>query len=434
MLKNHKFTQIFIYLFVITGTYFVIETIISNRLLSEYDSICRQFGEYTTIIIRNDDISALSNLDHEKRIFSIFQKYSVPQIIGVIPYVSENCSTCINQNFHDIRSATEIITYFVALRNIGLVEIGQHGYRHCSNYLHNMAYNGLSEFSDLPYSEQYEKILLGKTILEAALGQEITIFLPPFNRYDKVTVNVLEDLGFKILSGGKGSHRSLRVNTINRSASFSELKTYLTSKKDELPPYFFIMYHSYELENDGDFAFLDSTLLIAKNNQKIRFSTLSDFNDKWHAEIHEIESLKIKFFQQINKNWFGFYSVNQLMNNMSDHHFQEFNINLCLNDLTLLNRNVKNLIRISSLNFLVENSFLILLFGVVVLTINLFKVSDQKRLLIFVCFIILSLKILEIILIFIKYNQFHLYFSYIFYLTTIGVCLLIFSETITATK
>ena len=147
--------------------------------MTEYDSICRQFGEYSTIIIRNDDISALSNLDHEKRIFSIFRKYNIPQVIGVIPYVSENCSTCINQEFQDIRSVPEIISYFSELRDNGIIEIGQHGYQHCSNYLHEMAYNGLSEFSDLPYSEQFDKISSGKTILESTFNQEISIFLPP---------------------------------------------------------------------------------------------------------------------------------------------------------------------------------------------------------------------------------------------------------------
>ncbi len=42
------------------------------------------------ILIRNDDPCALSNPAHERRYLEIFAKYEVPQVVSVIPFMSED--------------------------------------------------------------------------------------------------------------------------------------------------------------------------------------------------------------------------------------------------------------------------------------------------------------------------------------------------------
>lgn len=414
------------YLFPISIIIYTTEAIKTKQMLSDYKSVCQQFGKYSTIIIRNDDISALSSLDHEKRIFSIFKKYNIPQVIGVIPYVSENCSTCIGQNFHSIDSAPHIISYFSELRNNDLVEIGQHGYQHCSNYLHDMAYNNLSEFADLSYSEQYKKIYNGKIILESTFNQEVTIFLPPYNHYDKTTVNVLDNLGFLILSGGSGINDSCKLSIINRNASFSEVNEYLASDKSGLPPYFFVMYHSYELKSDKDFQLLDSTLQSTINNPNIRFSTLTEFNNQYYKQIQEIESLNNKFKLQIDKMWSCFFYINHLLNNITDHSFKELEKSLRLHDITILRKISINLLNASFINLLVENLLIILCFTGVILIFVQYQGSYRLKSLIFTSLFILLIKTSEIIFTFMKFGHTNFCLSHIIFLVTTGFCFFIY--------
>jgi hypothetical protein len=42
------------------------------------------------VVFRNDDISALSDVDHEQRVSEIFEQYKIPQTIGVIPLYTLN--------------------------------------------------------------------------------------------------------------------------------------------------------------------------------------------------------------------------------------------------------------------------------------------------------------------------------------------------------
>ena len=425
-MKNNKFIQVFFYLIAIACIYFIIETILTNRLMTEYDSVCRQFGEYSTIIIRNDDISALSNLDHEKRIFSIFLKYNIPQVIGVIPYVSENCSTCIDQKFYHISLAPEIISYFSELKKNGILEIGQHGYQHCSNYLHEMGYNGLSEFSDLLYSEQFEKISSGKAILESTFNQEIDIFLPPYNRYDDVTVNVLDDLGFTILSGGSGIINSQTMSIINRNASFSELRAYLALRENDLPPYFFIMYHSYEIKNDHDFVLLDSTLMIARNNPKIKFSTLSNFNRQFHEQIRAIELLNVRLKEHLYKKWYCFYFVNNLTDRISDFSFLEIDKSLRFHDIKLLQKVSANIVISSTVNLLLESIMITFGFSIVLFVHSRLRGLSRSKVFVFTSILVLLVKVIETSFILVKFGQIHLCLSHAIFLITTVFCFFIY--------
>ena len=425
---GYKLSFLLIYLLIISCIFYINESISVNHLLIQYKSDCQQFSENSQIIFRNDDINAFSNLEHEKRIFSIFQKYQIPQVIGVIPYASENCITCINQKYHDIRSTPDIIDYFARLRDMGLVEIGQHGYQHCSNYLHDMALNGLSEFNDLSYAEQFDKISRGKTILESAFGQEVTTFIPPYNRFDNNTLEVLENLNFTILSDGSGINNSTKVHTINRNASLTELHEYLNQRETNLPPYLFIMYHSYELKDDVDSIFLDSLLSAAQNNPKIRFSTLSDFNKNYYSQIQTIETLNSRFEQLLNKKWFCFYFINHLINNISDKSFKELNRGLRLHDIRILTKDYQDLCSASMTNFIIQN-FLIILFltGIFFLTTYIRHPLHTKTLILFLLFVLI-LKIWERLLIFLKYGLVHFYLCDLFFLTTCGLCFFIYCQ------
>lgn len=114
--------------------------------------------------------------------YEILSARGIPLLIGVIP-------------FHYGRTIPKSHCEFLrtAVKD-PLVEIALHGYRH------KKAGSMTGEFAGLPAQEQREKIKTGKARVEEIAETPVTIFVPPWNAYDRNTVRSLEDEGFNILS------------------------------------------------------------------------------------------------------------------------------------------------------------------------------------------------------------------------------------------
>jgi len=158
------------------------------------------------IIFRNDDPSALSDIEHERKILDLFENYNIPQTIGVIPYVAKDYWSASKTKYASLSDNKEMVKLLKTYKQKGLIEIALHGYQHQTNNYYSYPsktssyYNGLSEFSKISYSDQLEKITKGKDILEGCFNEPIDIFIPPFNTYDINTLRALEAKKFKIIS------------------------------------------------------------------------------------------------------------------------------------------------------------------------------------------------------------------------------------------
>ncbi|HEY9461185.1 MAG TPA: DUF2334 domain-containing protein [Paralcaligenes sp.] len=83
--------------------------------------------------------------------------------------------------------------------------IAQHGYTHeyATTDPGILKINCGSEFSGLPYEEQYRKLKAGKEILDAN-GVWQPVFMAPAHSFDRSTISALTSLGFKSLTDGYG--------------------------------------------------------------------------------------------------------------------------------------------------------------------------------------------------------------------------------------
>ena len=52
------------------------------------------------ILFRNDDLCALSDPSKEREILRIFEKHNIPQVISVIPNVTEDPHDAYSNRFH----------------------------------------------------------------------------------------------------------------------------------------------------------------------------------------------------------------------------------------------------------------------------------------------------------------------------------------------
>jgi predicted deacetylase len=136
------------------------------------------------VVFRNDDFSALSNLERETEIMRLFIRFGIKQTQFVIPN-----AFCQDRGTHHLLSEhAEFLKRMRAWKRDGRIEIGLHGYSHQINPSYDAR---RSEFCGLSLQEQAERIREGKTLLANWLDDEPQVFAAPFNAFDAHTVQAL---------------------------------------------------------------------------------------------------------------------------------------------------------------------------------------------------------------------------------------------------
>lgn len=147
-------------------------------------------------IFRIDDICPQMNWDNFNKLRTIFERYDIKPIIGVIPDNKDKKLNIYNPNNNFWGIIKE-------LNQKGWI-IAQHGYQHL--YTNNnsgiLKINKKSEFAGLTYEEQLEKIKAGKEISESNLNTNIKWWMAPAHSFDENTCKALKKLGFEYITDG----------------------------------------------------------------------------------------------------------------------------------------------------------------------------------------------------------------------------------------
>lgn len=147
------------------------------------------------MVFRYDDFSSKGPLELENRIVDAFRDRQMAFTFGVIPALG--CG-----DLRDLELASPFLSLTPdrvrllrrALQG-GRFEVALHGYTHQS-----IRVDRPSEFVGLSREQQRHKIKAGLHFLQSELDVRIRTFIPPWNGYDSTTVEVLEELGFNLLS------------------------------------------------------------------------------------------------------------------------------------------------------------------------------------------------------------------------------------------
>lgn len=140
-------------------------------------------------------------------VLDLFVRYGMKADLAVVPW-------------HCERGSWEWLRCYADGRQF---EMAQHGFRHQEH--------GCREFGPgRTAEEQRADILMGRRLLRDCLGMEPDIFVPPSNKYDRDTVDVLAELGFRILSAGAARNRfEYAVIRLARMCGLSHLRDYPVS-------------------------------------------------------------------------------------------------------------------------------------------------------------------------------------------------------------
>jgi peptidoglycan/xylan/chitin deacetylase (PgdA/CDA1 family) len=190
------------------------------------------------VLVRNDDICALSDAAHERRVFELFERYGVPMTIAVIPNIAEDPHVSTPGPCHPIDENRAIIDLMCDVHGRGMVEIAHHGLIHQTNRFRTGRAEteplpadypgidrhwsadapahpqGFAEFADLPASEQRDRVLRGRVVLERALGLPMQTFIFPWNAYDATSIEVLANVGYRFVPAEDDDHPHEHVQVI----------------------------------------------------------------------------------------------------------------------------------------------------------------------------------------------------------------------------
>ena len=173
------------------------------------------------VLVRNDDLCALSDAAHERRVLELFARHGVPMTVAVIPRLVEDPHRAVGGVCHPLEENPEIVALLREAHARGRVEIALHGDTHQTNRLRPgcadvepcaMDYagsdrlwspdrpvspHGFSEFHGLSPAEQREKITRGHAHLERVLGFRPATFIFPWNSWDANSISALQQQGFR---------------------------------------------------------------------------------------------------------------------------------------------------------------------------------------------------------------------------------------------
>ncbi len=241
------------------------------------------------VVFRNDDPSALSDLEHERRIFALFEEYGIPQTLGVIPQVSLS-------DLHDRRSGgeksllenpamVEFLRDYVARSGS---EVALHGFTHRTNRFSNPARRDYFEFQQLPYEEQLQMIREGTAILEQAFGERPVTFVPPWNRLDHHTVAACRAAGYRIISGLSFTEVDGGLLSFGTNTDLADFPAALQLARQSRHRVFLsILMHSSTIGSEAEIARLRVALDLASRDPEVTCTTISQVAVRWPELVIE---------------------------------------------------------------------------------------------------------------------------------------------------
>jgi peptidoglycan/xylan/chitin deacetylase (PgdA/CDA1 family) len=218
------------------------------------------FSENIKIVFRYDDF-ILQNDSISEQIVHVFQKHNIPLVLGIIP-----CDS--SENFVQASKYPFINTLKQGLAN-GSLEMALHGYNHLK-----LSNNG--EFGNVPLSEQYRRMMLGKHYLDSVFHQKTTTFIPPWNAYDGNTLEVMDKLGIKVISSALTINQPCtneKIDYFPHTIGHPQLLIPILESNKYRSGIIVLMFHQYDINNHFSVNDLDVLLSKLHSYSGIEFST-----------------------------------------------------------------------------------------------------------------------------------------------------------------
>lgn len=239
------------------------------------------------VVFRNDDPSAISDPDHERRIFDLFEKYGVPQTLGVIPNVSlSDLRDPVEGGERSLLQNPEMVEFLKSYAARSGSEIALHGYTHRTNRLSIPGRRDFFEFQRIPKGEQLEMMKAGMDILEQAFGVRPATFIPPWNRMDQNTIQACREAGLRIVSGHSYTAVSSDMFSFGTNTDLPGFASDLAAARQSTNRVFLsVLLHSATMRSREAFDQLTGVLESLAGTPDVECGTISQAIARWPEEV-----------------------------------------------------------------------------------------------------------------------------------------------------
>lgn len=250
-------------------------------------------------VFRNDDPSALMDLEHERRIFELFEHYGVPQTLAVIPRVTRgrmrDPQPCGEAPLLPDSPATRFL--LAHIHRTG-AEIALHGLTHRTHARSQPARREFFEFRQLSAEEQLNRLQQGIEILQQALGAKPVTFVPPWNRLDDNTISACAQVGLRIVSAGPHTKVSDDMIAFGCNTSIADFAAmFARAKAGKELTFLHVLFHSRTVVTDDERNKLEECLRLVTQDSECQAMTIAQavetfptqiriFNEAGKAAVH----------------------------------------------------------------------------------------------------------------------------------------------------
>jgi len=230
------------------------------------------------VVFRNDDPSACSDVEHERRCADMFDRYGLHQTLGVVPLHCKGSHKDRSTRGHvQVDENPRMVEFLREYAARSGSEIALHGCTHRTNRLSRPSRREHYEFEGLDLDEQEEMIARGTKILVESFGTKPSTFIPPWNRLDSNTVLACLRQGYKIISSGPFAPV---VDGIVSLGMNCELDTFPSlfekARTSGNAALLVINYHSPLIRGEEEFALLEGALNLCAHSANTEVLTLAE--------------------------------------------------------------------------------------------------------------------------------------------------------------
>lgn len=286
--------------------------------------IANDLNHEIKIVFRYDDYQ-LSPTTFYDSLFYFFRENDIPLCLGIIPFDK-------NGLFHNEMNSEQLNDISTRIKR-GELEIALHGFSHTDNELCKGSFlvkPVLSEFSRSEYNNQFLRIKKAKNAIDSILNINVNIFIPPFNTYDKNTLESLANLKFEIISASiNGSSASDKIKYIPSTINDLNKLPKVIRRYQNSNVLIVVLMHSYSFKdgtgtnyegthsNRMDFKQLNTLLSWIKSLDYINATTFYSLNkneifDNKRLELNSLDNnLVIKILNKLKYYRYDIYNTSE---------------------------------------------------------------------------------------------------------------------------
>lgn len=241
------------------------------------------------VIFRNDDPSALSDVEHERRVAAIFERHRVPQVLAVIP-------SCCAEGFREIHGTRNVpladnpamVEFLRDYAARSGSEIALHGLTHRTNRLSIPARREFFEFRGVGVEQQSAWIRQGTEMIEHTLGVRPISFVPPWNRLDADTLEACARNGYRVVSAGDYTMMHPELLSIGTDCSMTDFPRRIAVARDAQQPVLIrVLYHSRTTRSESELRELEEAVRLAAEVSGCEVVTLRQAAER-HAKLAQL--------------------------------------------------------------------------------------------------------------------------------------------------